>query len=255
VDKLPTLIFDLDDTLVHCQPAYDQVYNAFDVLMTTPDFPPGFPRRLAKAIDDESKQLAEGFSRARLPRAFQAASVALDVLSEHEVDHQRATEAWKLGNTVFAAEYPLISGARETLLHYSRGGWQLVLYSLGDEGVQWRKITAHKLEKIVSPENIFITSCKSAGVLLDILNRVRADKARTWVIGDSFKHDIVPAVEVGVGSIFVGKQLPLPIAELAVEQVSWMTKFVPGDPYLHTAYVQSHIKPPANTGSGITHRA
>lgn len=200
----PTLIFDLDNTLVECGKYYLEAQDAFaaevDQLF---GLQPGIALSMLKAIDLECTKLPNAFARDRFPRSFDAAYAALAIAVGRPISQNRRAKVRQIGDAVFDAPYTAYRGIKTVLRQYRAAGWRLVLCSKGDNEVQLRKLRINNLDQFFTPSTTYITLKKSADLLRTILEEQEADLARTWYVGDSMRDDIGPALEVGIGAIRV----------------------------------------------------
>lgn len=246
----PTLIFDLDNTLVECGQYYTDASEAFAELQaSTTGCPPKFALDLHQVIDVEMAKRPGGFRRDRFPTSFAATSLALDAIQGKAPDSAKAHKSFEIGDSVFTAEYTPYDGAIETLHHYRAGGWQLVLLTKGDKEVQSYKIDRHNLRNFF--DHIYITLTKSPEYLGQVLQEVDARPSHTWYMGDSVRDDIGPALKLGIGAVEVatgtgkwGYENAQHVADYVVPNVDAIRKFIP---QLAIATTAGHGK---NTWSG-----
>ena len=90
----------------------------------------------------------------------------------------------------------------ETLGRLKNEGHELYLHTGGDEANQRRKIT--QLELTAYFENrVFISQHKDTIALSDILKTIDADPEITWMVGNSLRTDIVPALQMDINAIYI----------------------------------------------------
>jgi FMN phosphatase YigB (HAD superfamily) len=241
IDTRPTLLFDLDGTLCECGVYYVEATEAFvRYQVERTGLAEAVVREVVEQVDLAATMLPDAFRRDRFPRSFYAASLALDALAadrlmpityeaQEEVDRQllalemmgativypervevhpgcqpdvaAAQESFRLADAVFDAPYELFPGVRETLMLYGSQGWQLLLLTKGDKAVQERKIKINDLDPLF--HGVVVTPEKSVELLDWYLTQAAADRTRTWVIGDSMRDDMGPALALGLGAIHV----------------------------------------------------
>ncbi len=198
----PTLIFDLDQTLVECTRFYVDAKTQFVQFQHgRTGLPIEFIDNLLGVIDIAALKGKNPMSPERFPSSFRATSYALDSYLHQVPDIEAGTESYRIGDTVFDAEYPMYEGVHDLLDRYSDGGWLLAVLTKGDQQVQERKLKINNLSERF--DGVFITPEKSAEVLNWAVWHLKADPKRTWVIGDSIRDDIVPAETLGLGRIHV----------------------------------------------------
>ncbi len=201
---LPTLIFDLDNTLVEC----GQYYLSAQVELirrqsVRTDIKPEIIKELFTTIDLQSTKLERGFSRDRFPRSFSATVAVLDAMRGRTPDNDEMKAMWLIGDDVFYAPYTPYDGVESTLQAYKDGGWQLLLCSKGQYEVQKRKIAINGFERFFDPTEQYITLVKSPEYLQQIIVAKQIDVGNSWYIGDSMRDDIGPALAVGMKAVEV----------------------------------------------------
>ena len=82
-----------------------------------------------------------------------------------------------------------------------RSSSQMMLVTKGLPEVQQPKITASGLETLF--DDVHIVPEKHAETYRDVLSAIGSDPERTWMIGNSPGSDINPAIEAGIGAIYV----------------------------------------------------
>jgi FMN phosphatase YigB (HAD superfamily) len=222
--RYPTLIFDLDGTQCECGIYYAAAKDAFVAYQHArhPDLAPALIGDVLEKLDLVCTSAPGAFTRARFPRSFRAASYALDVIAgacgapvapDLEGTEGKATApyrgpdiaagdaSYRIGDAVFDAPYELFDGVVETLQHYRALGWQLLVYTKGDYQVQESKLQRHGLLDLF--DGVFITHEKTPELLNWIVHVSRCAPQATWMIGDSLKDDIAPAVALGLGTVHV----------------------------------------------------
>jgi len=104
--------------------------------------------------------------------------------------------------TRIVVEPPMIlrEAVRETL-EALRSSSQMVLVTKGLPEVQQPKITASGLEPLF--DDVHIVPEKHPETYRDVLSAIGSDPERTWMIGNSPGSDINPAIEAGIGAIYV----------------------------------------------------
>lgn len=203
----PTLIVDLDDTLVRTGSRYHTaVAEGAKKLAGHTGITETALRRLLNEVDLAATAQPGGFKRERFPNSFYATAYAATMISGTEAGGgQLAEEMFKIAeDEVFGRPYELLPGVMQILGMYKIAGWQLILHTKGDNEVQLKlKIQPHGLDEIF--DAVYIGLVKNADVLRDMIERQDIDVATSWMIGDSQKDDIAPAIEVGLNTALVAR--------------------------------------------------
>ena len=197
------ILFNLDDTLVYCNRYFNKAIESFAHQMTTwfEHVPAEDIKRKQLELDlDSIKEY--GLSSERFPESFVGTYKYFCELTgkkkkESDIEHVR-----ELGFRVFKTPVEPIPYMNETLQKLKEEGHELYLHTGGDETNQRRKIT--QLELTTFFENrIFISEHKDTTALSDILKTIDADPKKTWMVGNSLRTDIVPALEKHLHAIYI----------------------------------------------------
>jgi len=109
-------------------------------------------------------------------------------------------EARRIAEPVRRAPMVLIEGVRETLLAL-RPTTRLVLVTKGDRPTQLEKLARSGLGPLFDGKHVVAE--KDVDVYRGIAREMGLDPRCTWMVGNSPKSDINPAVEAGLGAIYV----------------------------------------------------
>ncbi len=197
--KQGALIFDGDDTLWPIQSFYDQAKAEFYDLMELQ----GFPRDLARSTYTECDReniKTYGLSRRRFPQSMKDAYLALTSDSSSPPRPAILEQVDAIGNSVFDRTPVLMPHAMYVLSQLQRS-YHLILYSVGDFEVQWGKVRALGLEPLFGA--IYITEKKNHEQLQLILDEQDLAPSATWMVGNSIRSDINPALRLGLRCIWV----------------------------------------------------
>jgi putative hydrolase of the HAD superfamily len=200
------IIFDMDDTLMPCGPFYTRTQEDFGYYQ---HFRTGLDEKVCKDvlknIDLTSIVLPGSFNRERFPRSFRAASYVLDTILGRELDQRAAYISYSIGDSVFDAPYILFEGVYDMLAAYQNSGFQLFLFTKGDQTVQREKILRNSLEQFFPDPNVMIVDRKHGGLLSNIVAERELTPDETIVVGDSLRDDVGSAHQAGLHSVWVQK--------------------------------------------------
>jgi putative hydrolase of the HAD superfamily len=191
-------IFDLDDTLVDTSHVYWVSRSAFlDVMVRE-----GFDKELALAefeTTDSRHILEDGYVPERYERSMKATYEELCRRAERS-PNVLATEQIEAAGKIIVNSVPeLIPGAVELLDSARALGYLVVLITRGIETVQRAKLAFHDLSKHF--EIVKIVSMKSSETFNALINESKVKPSNAWVIGDSVRSDINPAIKAGANGI------------------------------------------------------
>jgi putative hydrolase of the HAD superfamily len=195
----PTLIVDADDTLWENNIYYERAVVTFGALMTDLGFE-----------QEEAEHTVDAVERERIPQVGYAPQefahtlvIAYQRLCERH-DQPCAADVsdavWQIGQAVMEFPIVLLGGVADTLARLS-GYCRLLLLTKGDPAVQEDKVARSGLGHLF--EGVHVVPEKHAGVIRDLLAEYKLRPDRTWMVGNSPRSDINPALEAGVGAIYV----------------------------------------------------
>jgi len=195
----PTLIIDADDTLWENNIYYEQCIAAFVELMVAQ----GFGR-------EEAERTVETVERERIPQVGYAPEeftrslvIAYQRLCESHgrpIEDEVSAGGWEIGQAVIGYPIVLLDGVAETLARLS-GHCRLLLLTKGDWEVQEGKLARSGLGHLF--DRVHIVPEKDAEVIRGLLAEYGLRPERTWMVGNSPRSDINPALKAGIGAIYV----------------------------------------------------
>lgn len=197
------ILFNLDDTLSYCNRYFNLVIDEFaDQMMAW------FDSITEDAIKQKQLQLdvaaisEHGLKSDRFPESFVGTYQYYCDLTGREKKKDEILYLRELGFKVFEMPVEPIPHMNETLQHLKEEGHELYLHTGGDEENQRRKITQLELTTFFD-HRIFISEHKDTTALSDILKTIKADPTVTWMVGNSLRTDIVPALELDIHAIYI----------------------------------------------------
>jgi putative hydrolase of the HAD superfamily len=192
------ILFNLDDTLSYCNRYFNQVISEFADQMTT-----WFDSVTKEEIKQKQLQIdvaainKHGLKSERFPESFVGTYKYFCDLTGREKKKDEIQYLRKLGFKVFEIPVEPIPSMSETLQRLKDEGHELYLHTGGDEANQQRKIIQLELATFFE-HRIFISEHKDTTALSDILKTINADPKITWMVGNSLRTDIVPALEMNI---------------------------------------------------------
>ncbi len=203
-----TIIFDLDDTLVHCNKYFFQIIEQF-----TADLSDRFHSGIT-ASEVKAKQLeldlasvhVNGFTTEHFPQSFVDTYRYYCRESGTEADPSLEKAYRTLAKSVYDMPIEPYPRMIETLERLQRDGHELVLYTGGVEEIQSRKVNQLGLEAFFA-DRIHVTAHKNSAFLNQIIEQENWLRSRTWMVGNSLRTDIVPALENSIHAVFIPAEL------------------------------------------------
>ncbi|TVY08423.1 HAD family hydrolase [Paenibacillus cremeus] len=204
-----TILFDLDDTLIYCNKYFDLVIEQFADQMET------WFHGYHLSIDEVKKRQAEidlervlvsGFAPDHFPQSFVDTYEYYSDLVGRAHRPEEIERLRELGASVYGHSIEPYPYMEETLLELQRDGHELHLYTGGDPTIQMRKITEAGLLRFFAGR-IHVTRHKNIEFLEGLIRSEGFDRPNTWMIGNSLRTDIIPALTCGIHAIFMPAEL------------------------------------------------
>lgn len=200
-----TIIFDLDDTLIHCNKYFLEAIEVFAEKIKCWFSSCNLE---IKEIKEKQQEIdIKGVSK----HGFAAEHFAMSLLETYayfseSLDRVRVSEEEEMLKDIAASAYnqsfePYPS-MREVLEFLYKQGHELYLYTAGSPKTQKRKVEIVGIGQYFG-DRIFVTPRKNSEVLQSIIDKHNLDKESTWMIGNSMKSDIMPAVQVGIKAVYI----------------------------------------------------
>jgi len=194
-----TLLIDADDTLWE---------NNIFYLRCTADFLDlvdalGFNRVEAQRTLDHCEQEVIpilGYGPKGYVAAVQLACQRLHERAGRAASADLLTQVRRLGEPVLHPPMVLLPEV-ELTLQILRLASRLVLVTKGDEAAQRAKIARSGLEPLF--DAVYIVPEKNVAAYRRIADELQLDRGATWMVGNSPKSDINPAIECGLGAILI----------------------------------------------------
>ena len=243
------IMFDLDDTLVYCNKYFHFILDQFADEMTSWYSPSGISRDSIMAkqteIDIAGVQIL-GFKSEHFPQSFIDTYRYFQNVTGRKASPLEEEKLWKLGNSVYELEvepYPMME---ETLDSLASRGHELHLYTGGDTLIQFRKIESMKLERYFQ-DRIYVRQHKNTDALEQILSEGRFDRANTWMIGNSVRTDVLPALHCGLNAVYLKQEAEwtynvIPIDAKPTGALLTLTALPQVPPAIHDYLNESGIK-------------
>lgn len=203
--KHQTLLFDLDDTLIHCNKYFIQVIDQFAEQMKQWFVSFGIPKTqfISKQLELDIVGVKKfGF----VPHRFPASLVETYEYFCNRLGRQQNIDEKKqlteLGYSVYEFENAPYPHMEETLDQLATQGHELCLYTGGDPEIQHAKIKRLRLETFFG-ERIYIARHKTSAAMEQLISKLGVDRTSTWMIGNSVTTDIIPALKARLHAIFI----------------------------------------------------
>jgi putative hydrolase of the HAD superfamily len=195
----PTLIIDADDTLWEAEIYYEQCIADFGELMATM----GFDREEAEHTVDEVEQERVplvGYGPHEFARNLVLAYERLCERHGYSIREDVSSAVWEMGQVVLEPPMVLLDGVAEALPWLGER-FRLILLTKGDRAVQEDKLERSGLAHHF--EGVHVVQEKDAEVLRKLVADYDLQPELTWMVGNSPRSDINPALEAGIGAVHI----------------------------------------------------
>jgi putative hydrolase of the HAD superfamily len=195
-----TLFVDADDTLWENNIYFEAIVAEYLAMAARCGCPPDAARQ--RFIEVERERVKRfGYGIANFQASLELAWAAL-------ADAPPSSGTEGAGFAVWCTLLRRRAGAHlsevATTLRTLAGRHRVVLLTKGDPDDQMGKVARSGLRRHL--HQVDVVPEKDVEAYRDVLRRHGADPARTWMIGNSPKSDILPALGAGLGAVFVPHQ-------------------------------------------------
>ncbi|MGQ0562854.1 MAG: HAD family hydrolase [Gemmatimonadota bacterium] len=206
--EIRLVLVDFDDTLVDTAPRFHQARLELFRLLSEAGFDLGAAYRVHHDEIEPLMRQRFGFGPRRLEHSFRATYEALCTAAACPVDDDVAARVAGLGHSV-AGPPPLLKGALAALQRLNAALPTALYTQAGDVEYQLSCVRASGVLDVIPPQRIVICEHKTAGRFQQVLSQFGIeDPASVWMVGNSMRHDINPALESGAHAIFVAVTNP-----------------------------------------------
>ena len=191
-----TLLIDADDTLWENNIYFERAIASFISYLDHREHSPEEVRERLNAVERESIA-AHGYGLGSFQRSLVTCFERLSSTAATPENHARIES---FARSVADAEIELLPGVAELLPQLAERH-RLILMTKGNEGEQADKLSRSGLEQHFSA--IEIPREKDPDAYADVIARHRLERAGTWMIGNSPKSDINPALAAGLHACYI----------------------------------------------------
>ncbi|WP_066394205.1 HAD family hydrolase [Neobacillus mesonae] len=202
-----TLILDLDDTLIHCNKYFKQAGNEFAKRMKEWFKNISVKEVKQKQLEFDLKSINKhGLHSSRYPESLVTTYLYFCKQFNKGLKANEIEQVRKIGESVFKIEVEPFPEMYEVLDKLIEDGHHLHLFTGGDHKNQYRKIKQLKLEPYFQ-NGVFIFEHKNQKALKKVLRKINSEKKSTWMIGNSLKTDIKPALDLGINAVHIPAEI------------------------------------------------
>ncbi|HZD92623.1 MAG TPA: HAD hydrolase-like protein, partial [Candidatus Sulfotelmatobacter sp.] len=122
-------------------------------------------------------------------------------LAQQPVTPELHEYIWSFAHRVSTAELEIIAVVPETLDYLNKNGHHLLIMTKGNITEQSGKVERSGLKEYFAA--VEIVAEKNAPTYQEIIAKYQFDPETTWMVGNSPKSDINPAMAAGINAVFV----------------------------------------------------
>jgi putative hydrolase of the HAD superfamily len=190
------LIVDADDTLWENNIYFERAFDRFCDFLAHSHLTPIQVRAVLDEIEIVNSQV-HGYGSANFTRNL---AQCFHQLAERHVSEEDIAAILALADDIVQQPIELLPGVRETLAYLS-SRHDLTLFTKGNPEEQKLKLDRSGLAVFFGHTAIVKEKNEQSYSLL--VEQRKLDKTQTWMIGNSPKSDINPALEAGLNAVFI----------------------------------------------------
>ena len=191
-----SLIFDADDTLWENNVYFEQAFDEFAGFLGHSKMTPAEVRCVLDEIELVNREI-HGYGALNFGRNLRQ---CYERLSEREISAADLDRVMSFAERILEQPLELIEGVPETI-EYLAARHDLILFTKGHPEEQAYKIEVSGLARHFG--HTAIVKEKDAASFQALMDRCALDRERTWMIGNSPRSDINPALEIGLGAVYI----------------------------------------------------
>jgi putative hydrolase of the HAD superfamily len=191
-----TLLIDADDTLWENNIYFERAIAAFIGFLDHKEYSPAEVRQTLNAVERETI-LTHGYGLTSFTNAL---LTCFERLSQAPVTDDRRERIRGFARAIAEQEIELLPGVEETLAALA-SRHKLILMTKGDHAEQAGKLARSGLSELFS--SVEIVAEKDPATYSDVIAHHKVAARSAWMIGNSPKSDINPALAAGLHAVFL----------------------------------------------------
>jgi putative hydrolase of the HAD superfamily len=186
------LLIDADDTLWENNIYFEQAIHAFIEFLDHSSL----TRAEVRAVLDEVEKLM-GYGSANFTRSLVE---TYRRLAEKDLQDEHIQQVRQFGEQIRSHPLQLLDGVKETL-NYLSPRHDLILLTKGDIEEQKLKVERSGIEECF--KQVIIVQEKDVATYHRVARELQLDPKDTWMIGNSPRSDINPALAAGLNAVYI----------------------------------------------------
>lgn len=199
-----TIILDGDDTLWHTQELYESAKNKFVKIVNFQELKEEEIKELIDEIDAERVKILK-FSKTRFIESLLITYAILCGKYNRKWELSVEEKIKEIGLSIFVFPPQLYEDSISSLQMLSKH-FTLILFTNGDREIQEKKIDSLGKDFKSFFKKIYISEMKNEDEYIKIINDLNISPAQCWVIGNSIKSDINPAIKLGLKAVLIAQR-------------------------------------------------
>jgi putative hydrolase of the HAD superfamily len=191
-----TLLIDADDTLWENNVYFERAIAAFISYLNHHEYTPAEVRQALNTVERETI-LEHGYGLSSFSRSLLA---CFERLSPAPMTDEKRQRIEGFARSIAEQEIELLPGVAETLAELATRH-RLILMTKGNHAEQADKLTLSGLASYFSA--VEIPAEKDPATYREVLHRHELSPRTSWMIGNSPKSDINPALAAGLNAVFL----------------------------------------------------
>ena len=186
------LLIDADDTLWENNIYFEQAIHAFITFLNHSQLT---PEEVRAVLDDVERLM--GYGSANFTRSLVE---TYRHLAEKDLQDEDVQRVRQFGEQIRSHPLELMDGVKETL-DYLAPRHDLVLLTKGDFEEQKLKVERSRIEGYF--RQVVIVHEKDVATYHRVVEELRIDPKQTWMVGNSPRSDINPALAAGLNAVYI----------------------------------------------------
>ncbi len=191
-----TLLIDADDTLWENNVYFERAIAAFIGYLNHKEYSSTEIRNTLNAVERETI-LAHGYGLTSFTRSL---VTCFERLSPEPVTEEKTAQIVGFARSIAEQEIELLPGVAETLTELA-ARHHLILMTKGDKAEQADKLARSGLAELFAA--VEIVAEKDPATYRDVIHRHELTPHTSWMIGNSPRSDINPALAAGLHAVFL----------------------------------------------------
>jgi putative hydrolase of the HAD superfamily len=206
-----TIVIDADDTLWHNNIHFERAIEEFIEYLDHSTMSRDEVRSVLDQIELANLR-THGYGSLSFARNLRQ---CYERLVEREIDEDQIAVVMQFGERILSSDIQLIDGVAETLDVLSRRH-SLVLMTKGNEEEQLLKVDRSGIGSYFG--HVVVVAEKDVAAFTNLVAKLRMKSDHTWMIGNSPRSDINPALAAGLNAVFIPHEHTW---SLEHEELSW----------------------------------